>query len=226
MHHAVCAFLLAALVIVPSQVQPPQLQRFYEEQVRIADIEVPRLIGLLGLEPGMNMADVGAGLGAWTDRFSRWTGPTGHVYATDVADEALAALRDLVSREGLSNVTVIVGAAASTNLPVACCHAILVRNVFHLVTQPTAMIRSLAASLKPGGRLAVVDFPPRSNTPAPSGVPADRRGNGVPPETVEREVGVLLRHITTISDWSPESVPEWVPPEMVRPFVAVFEKAR
>jgi len=63
MHHAVCAFLLAALVIVLSQVQPPQLQRFYEEQVRIADIEVPRLIGLVGLEPGMNMADVGAGPG-------------------------------------------------------------------------------------------------------------------------------------------------------------------
>jgi SAM-dependent methyltransferase len=228
MPRALFAFLLAAFVLIPGRVQPlgAQLPRFSDEQARIADIEVPKLVGLLGLEPGMSIADVGAGFGAWTDRFSRWTGPSGHVYATDVAEEALAVLRDLVTRERLSNVTVAVGAADSTNLPVACCHAILLRNVFHLVTQPAAMIRSLAGSLKPGGRLAIVDFPPRSDTPAPAGVPPDRRGNGVPPEAVEREVGVLLRHITTVPNWSPKSVPDWVPPDMARPFVAVFEKTR
>ena len=99
------------------------------------------------------------------------------------------------------------------------------RNVFHYVTEPAAMIRSLAASLKPGGRLAVVDFPPRPDSVVPPGVPANRGGNRVPPEIVEREIGVLLRHVITVPDWSPESTPQGIPLSIGRPFVAIFEKA-
>jgi len=157
---------------------------------------------------------------------SQWTGPSGHVYATDIGEEQLAILRAVAVREGLSNVTVIAGAAASTNLPAGCCDAILLRNVFHYLTEPAAMIRSLAASLKPGGRLAIVDFPPRPNTTAPPGVPANRGGQGVPPDVVEREVGVLFRHVTTVPNWAPEGVPSWVPPEIAPSFVAIFEKTR
>jgi hypothetical protein len=88
------------------------------------------------------------------------------------------------------------------------------------------MIRSLAASLKPGGRLAIVDFPPRPNTTPPVGVPANRGGQGIPPQVVESEVGVLLRHVTTVPNWAPEGVPDWLPKEILPPFVAIFEKAR
>jgi SAM-dependent methyltransferase len=213
-------------VIAPGRVQPFAQLQPTDEQGRITAVEVPRLVTLLRLEPGMTVADVGAGLGAWALRFSRWTGAGGHVYATDIGEEQLGALRALVAREALSNVTVMMGAADSTNLPVECCDAILVRNVYHYVTQPEAMVRSFAASLKPGGRLAVVDFPPRPNSTVPAGVPANRGGNGIPPEIVEREVGVLLRHVTTVLNWAPESVPAGIPPEIGRPFVAIFEKAK
>jgi SAM-dependent methyltransferase len=213
-------------VIAPGRVQPFAQLQPTEEQGRITEVEVPRLVQLLRLEPGMRVADVGAGLGAWALHFSRWTGAGGHVYATDIGEEQLGALRALVAREALSNVTVMMGAADSTNLPVECCDAILVRNVYHYVTQPEAMVRSFAASLKPGGRLAVVDFPPRPNSTVPAGVPANRGGNGIPPEIVEREVGVLLRHVTTVLNWAPESVPAGIPPEIGRPFVAIFEKAK
>jgi SAM-dependent methyltransferase len=185
MRCVVLALLFAGCVVVPGRVQPfaqLQLQRPTDEQIKIADIEVSRLVKLLRLEPGMRVADVGAGLGAWTLRFSQWTGATGHVYATDIGEEQLAALRALVAREALSNVTVMMGAADSTKLPAACCDAILVRNVYHYFTQPAAMVRSFAASLKPGGRLAVVDFSPRPNSTVPAGVPANRGGTGVPPE--------------------------------------------
>jgi SAM-dependent methyltransferase len=224
----VLALLLAGFVFVPSRVQPfaQQVERPTDEQIRITAIEVPRLVQLLRLEPGMRVADVGAGLGAWTLRFSQWTGASGHVYATDIGDVQLASLRALVARDALSNVTVLMGAADSTNLPAACCDAILVRNVYHYVTQPAAMVRSFSSSLKPGGRLAVVDFPPRPNSVVPPGVPANRGGNGVPPEIVEREIGVLLRHVTTIPNWSPESVPPGIPLEIGRPYVAIFEKTK
>lgn len=219
--------LLAGLLVDPvwgqSSARPPGPTN---EQIVLSDIEVRRLVTLLRLEPGITIADVGAGFGAWSLRFSQWTGPSGHVYATDIGDEQLTALRALVSREKLSNMTILAGATASTNLPIECCDVILLRNVFHYLTEPAAMIRSLTASLKPGGRVAIVDYPPRPNTTAPPGVPANRGGMGIPPEVVEREFVVLLKHVITVPNWSPEGVPAWVPKEVAPPFVAIFEKAR
>jgi precorrin-6B methylase 2 len=173
-----------------------------DQQIRTADEEVPRLVALLELKPGMTVADVGAGFGAWSMRFARWLGPEGRVFATDVGDAQLASMRDNMTREKLTNVTVIGGGAAGTNLPPACCDAILVRDAYHHFTQPQDMVRSLAASLKPGGRLAIIDFRPRPDSEVPSGVPADRGGHGVPIAVVEQEVGTALTHVRTIPDWS------------------------
>ena len=224
--HIALASCLASLVVISAQGQPSAQLQPTAERIQLAKGEVLRLVELLQLKPGMTVADVGAGSGAWTLVFSRWTGADGHVYATDVAEEALAVLRALVARERLSNVTVIVGAAASTNLPAACCDVILVRNVYKLLPQPDEMTRSFAASLKPGGRLAVADFPPRPNPRAPLEVPANRGPTGILPEIVEREVGALLRHVITIPNWSPEGVLPSVPAGILPPFVAIFEKAR
>lgn len=204
MRRIAATFVLVLLVCVPGIGQQTGLT---DAQIRSADIEVPQLVQLLELKPGMAVADVGAGFGAWTMRFARWLGPSGRVYATDVGATQLAALRDVVQREGLSTVTVLAGALDATNLPAACCDAILIRDAYHHLTQPDAIIRSLAASLKPGGRLAVIDFPPRANSEVPAGVPADRGGHGVPPEVVQREVGSALVHVRTIADWSPTSQP-------------------
>ena len=100
----------------------------------------------------------------------------------------MSALRDSVQRERLNNVTVLEGGASATNLPPLCCDAILVRDAYHHFTNPDDMVKSLAASLKPGGRLTVIDFPPRPNSEVPAGVRANRGGHGVPPQVVQQEV--------------------------------------
>jgi precorrin-6B methylase 2 len=176
-------------------------------QIKAAGVEIPELARLLELRPGMTVADVGAGFGAWTVRFARLVGPSGHVYATDIGAAQIAALRDYAAKEGLTNVTVVEGAVDRTNLPAACCDAILIRDAYHHLTQPADIVRSLAAALKPGGRLAVIDFPPRPNTEVPAGVPEDRRGHGVPPEVVQGEVSAALTHVQTIASWAPASQP-------------------
>jgi ubiquinone/menaquinone biosynthesis C-methylase UbiE len=155
----------------------------------------------------MTVADVGAGFGAWTMAFSRWLGPAGRVYASDIGAAQLTALRDSVQRERLNNVTVVEAGVGTTNLPPLCCDAILIRDAYHHFTSPDDIVKSLAASLKPGGRLAVIDFPPRPNSEVPAGVRANRRGHGVPPEIVQQEVGAALTHVRTVPDWSPESQP-------------------
>lgn len=192
------------LLTVPVSAQQTALT---EGQIKAAEIEVPELVTLLNLTPGMTVADVGAGFGAWTVRLARAVGPTGRVFATDIGSAQLAAMRDYITREGLTNVTVIEGAADSTNLPALCCDAILIRDAFHHLTQPEKIVASLAAALKPAGRLAVIDFPPRPNSEVPAGVPANRGGHGVPPEVIVREGSVVLTHVRTIADWAPKSQP-------------------
>jgi cyclopropane fatty-acyl-phospholipid synthase-like methyltransferase len=199
---AACALAaLCATTVVGQQT------RLTEGQIRSAEAEIPELVKLLALQPGMSVADVGAGFGAWTVRFAKVVGPKGRVYATDVGTTQLNAIREYVAKEGLTNVTVIEGAVASTNLPAECCDAILVRDAFHHFTQPEPMIKSLAAALKPGGRLAIVDFPPRPNSAIPEGVPANRVGHGVPPSIVEQEVGAVLTHVQTLPKWGEKSEP-------------------
>jgi ubiquinone/menaquinone biosynthesis C-methylase UbiE len=191
-------------LIVPCAAQQTSLT---EGQIKTAELEIPELVRLLAIEPGMTVADVGAGFGAWTVRLARVVGPSGRVYATDIGTAQLAALREYAAKEGLTNVTVVEGAIDRTNLPAACCDAILIRDAYHHLTEPAAIVGSLAAALKPGGRLAVIDFPPRPNTEVPAGVPENRRGHGVPPEVVQSEVSVALTHVQTIGTWAPGSQP-------------------
>jgi len=188
-------------------------------QIATAEVEVPLLVDILALKPGMTVADVGAGFGAWTIRFSKWIGPSGRVFATEIGASQLASLRESVKKEGLTNVTVVEGAPRSTNLPANCCDAIFIRDAYHHLTEPQDILKSFAAALKPGGRLAIIDFPPRPNSQIPDGVPKDRAGHGVPPEVVEREGRAVLTYMKTMTDWAPKSQPASL-------FLVLFEKPR
>ncbi|HSL20534.1 MAG TPA: methyltransferase domain-containing protein [Vicinamibacterales bacterium] len=201
---------IATLAIAVSCLPAParaQQTALTEAHLKSAEIEIPKLVDLLAIKPGTTVADVGAGFGAWTMALSKVVGANGRVYATEIGAAQLAALREAVERERLTNVTVVEATAANVNLPPACCDAILIRDVYHHVTNPEQMVRGVTAALKPGGRLAVMDFPPRANSEVPKGVPANRRGHGVPAEIVESEFGAVLTRIRTIPDWSPESQP-------------------
>src|SRR5688572_942940 len=204
MRRVIGALGFVVLLFVPVAAQQTGLT---EGQIKAAELELPELVKLFELKPGMTVADVGAGFGAWTVQFAKAIGPAGRVYATDIGAAQLAALRDAAKREGLANITVVEGAVDTTNLPALCCDAILMRDAYHHLTQPAAIVKSLATALKPGGRLAVIDFPPRPNSEVPAGVPADRRGHGVPPEVVEREVGAVLTHVQTRPTWNANSQP-------------------
>ncbi len=183
--------------------QEPSARQVAQERAQ-AELDVPKLAEVLALEPGMTVADVGAGFGAMTVVLGKWLGPSGHVFATDIGARQLATIREYATREGLNNVTVLEGAAASTNLPAACCDAIFMRDVYHHITEIEAFNKSLHASLKPGGRLAIIDFEPRKGTPLPQGVPANRGGHGVPPAIVIAEASAPgLTHAKTIDAWPP-----------------------
>ena len=195
------AFALATLVAaVPADAQGPDAKQIAQER-RQAEKDVPQLAEVLQLKPGMTVADVGAGGGAFTVVLGKWIGD-GKVFATDIGQRQLREIRAYVEKEGLKNVTVLEGAAASTHLPAACCDALFMRDVYHHVTAVEAFNKSLYESLKPGGRLAIIDFPPMPGSKVFPGVPANRGGHGISPNLIEQELKAAgFTHVSTTENW-------------------------
>ncbi len=164
------------------------------------DNKAPRLIELLGIEPAMTVAEIGAGSGDLTVEMARIVGPAGRVYSTEVSESKLRGIRENAAGAGLENVTVIAGDATSANLPPGCCDAIFMETVYHHFTHPAEMNASLYAATKPGGRLAIIDFPPRGGSV--DGVPDSRGGHGMPVDLLIRELEQAgYRLEKRIDDW-------------------------
>jgi ubiquinone/menaquinone biosynthesis C-methylase UbiE len=180
--------------------QFPEPGQVKQERAR-AELEVPYLVDLLRLKPGMTVADVGAGFGAHTVVLAKWIAD-GEVLATDIGQRQLTVIREYVAKEGVTNVTVLEGGVAATNLPVECCDAIFMRDVYHHITAADAFDKSLFASVKPGGRLAILDFVPEPGSKLPAGVPENRGGHGIPTAVVEAELKAAgFTHLQTIDRW-------------------------
>lgn len=164
--------------------------------------EIKRLAALMEWKPGTIVADIGAGDGNYAFAAAQIVGPSGKVFATEIDQEKLTALKSEVTKRHLTNVIVIDSKEADTNLPAECCDAIFLRRVYHHLTKPAEFDQSLLRSLKPGGRLAIIEFPPRSGLGPVEGVPANRGGHGIPPKIlIEELTSAGLQLVKTVSDW-------------------------
>lgn len=164
--------------------------------------EAALLFESLQLESGMTIADIGAGDGRMTLEMAKRLGPDGLVYSTEIEQTRIDKIRTALAEEELDNVIVLEAGEKSVNLPVACCDAILLLNVYHHLTYPREINRSLSTALKPGGRLAVIDFQARKGSSLPDGVPQDRGGHGIPCDVLIselREEGLFLEK--RIDNW-------------------------
>lgn len=150
--------------------------------------DAARLVEVLDLKQGSMVADIGAGSGELTLRLARTVGPSGRVFSTDVNPERLREIREAVEREQLQQVMVLEAGSVRTNLPVACCDAVFMRHVYHHIGGPPEMNASLFASLKPGGRVAIIDFAPDSGRSAPAGRRDQGDAHGVTADTVIEEL--------------------------------------
>ena len=127
---------------------------------RAAGREMPQIREVLALDQRRVVADVGAGKGELTLALAAEMGSKGHVFATEIDPERLQRLREVVAAVGDRNVTVVEARSSETGLPPNCCDAIVLRRVYHHLSDPAALNASLLRSLRPGGVLAVIDFPP------------------------------------------------------------------
>ena len=115
-------------------------------------------MALAGIRAGMTVADIGAGEGYYTIRLAERVGAKGRVLAEDIIPEVRNRLAERVYRERLDNVSVRLGAPADPKLPAKSFDRILMVHMYHEIEAPYEFLWRMRPSLKPGGRVVIVDY--------------------------------------------------------------------
>ena len=145
---------------------PPQDLGILEGPDRDAWQMPDEVMDALGIADGATVADLGAGGGWFTVRLARRVGPGGRVYAQDIQPQMIESISRRVSREGLTNVSTVLGTADDPRLPGGL-DAVLIVGTYPEISDPVTLLRRVAAALKPDGRIGIVDFTLEGGGPGP-----------------------------------------------------------
>ena len=132
----------------------PWLERGEREEEEAPDVA----LDVLKIPKGAAVADIGAGSGYITVRLAARVGPSGRVFANDVQPQMLNILARRLSNSRITNVTLIEGTFDDPKLPPASVDLAIMVDVYHELSQPQAILRHLRESLKPGGRLVLLEY--------------------------------------------------------------------
>ena len=124
---------------------------------REAEEQPEKALDALNLKPGMVVADIGAGVGYMSLRMAR-RGSSGKVYANDLQPEMLDQLRENAAKAKITNVVTVLGDVADPKLPANTMDLVLLVDVYHEFSQPQQMLRKIRETLKPDGRLVLLEY--------------------------------------------------------------------
>ncbi len=130
------------------------LDRASREQEEAPDLA----LALIGIRPGLVVADIGAGSGYMTTRLAKLVGPGGHVYANDIQPAMLRVIAGKALAERLSNIEIVQGSETDARLPEQAIDLALLVDVYHELWHPREMLVSIRRSLKDDGRLVLVEY--------------------------------------------------------------------
>jgi ubiquinone/menaquinone biosynthesis C-methylase UbiE len=169
---------------------PERYAKSFDDPSRDAWQMPGRVIEALNIRPGQTVADIGAGTGYFSVRLAK-SAAAPMVYSVDIERSMVEYIRQRAAKEGLKNVTPVLASAASANLPAPVDLALIVDTYHHIPGRPE-YFRALRKSMKPGARLAIIDF----RRDSPEGPPVEFRFT---PEQVEAELApsgfrVVERH--------------------------------
>ena len=158
---------------------PEQWAKSFDDPARDTWQMPDKVIEALHLKPGQVVADLGAGTGYFTVRLAR-AQVMPKVYGVDIEPSMVDYIRQRLAREGLKNVVAVQASEDNANLPERV-DVVLIVDTYHHIGNRQAYFQRLGKSLKPGGRVAIIDF----KKGAPDGPPEEFR---FPPEKVKAEM--------------------------------------
>jgi ubiquinone/menaquinone biosynthesis C-methylase UbiE len=126
-----------------------------------------QIMDALLIADGSAVAEIGAAGGWFTIRLARRVGPNGKVFAEDIQPEMIEAIRHRVQQEGLTNVRTVLGTPKDPRLPEGL-DAVLIVEVYREMDDPVELLKKVRASLKPQGRVGIVDFTAGGGGPGPA----------------------------------------------------------
>ena len=129
-----------------------------ERPTREEEEQPAKLLKALKIEPGMAVADIGAGSGYHVFRMAPLVGEKGKVYAVDIQKEMLDIIKAKMKKAIVMNVETVLGKEADPKLPDDSIDMILMVDVYHEFALPYEMTEKMVKALKPGGRLVFVEF--------------------------------------------------------------------
>jgi ubiquinone/menaquinone biosynthesis C-methylase UbiE len=127
------------------------------EKKRDAEYQEVRVLDIAGVRPGMIVGEVGAGNGYFSLKLARRVGPSGKVYANDIVEDFLAEIRDRSKQQNLLNIETILGTETDPRLPAGRLDMVFMVRVLHDLTKPGQVLEKIAAGLKPGAKVIIVE---------------------------------------------------------------------
>lgn len=152
--------------------------------------EAEKLITLLNIKEGFRVAEIGAGDGSLVEILAKQVGQSGFIFATEHDDERLDKILKRIKAGNLTNVKAVLVSGEGSNLPNEQFDVILMKKVFHHITNPERETRNFYEHLKPGGKLAIVDFEPKwyLKLSTPKNIPKSYGGHGIYKKVLIEEV--------------------------------------
>ena len=146
----------------PHHRRPADIHQYLEHLDRAerdTDQQPDKVVEALSLKPGLSVADIGAGSGYFTRRFIRAVTEKGKVYAIDIEPDMLQYAKDTIARmPAPSTVEFILAQPDNPHLPPQSVDLIFLCNVYHHLDHRSAYFGNVQSALKPGGRIAIIDF--------------------------------------------------------------------
>lgn len=168
--------------------------KVFDDPARDAWQKPAEVIRALGLAPDAAVADIGSGTGYFAVRLARAV-PQGRVFGADVEPDMVRFLTERAGKEGLPNLQSVLAAADGPNLPVPVDLALVV-DTYHHIARRSLYFSKLKEKLKPGGRVAIIDF----TLDSPVGPPARYR---IAPKNVAEEMALAGYRMLEQHDFLP-----------------------
>jgi len=169
LRHSLLIQILFALSLAAQAVHPITGRRiapvmgmsgadWLDREEREREEQPEKALAALNLKPGMFVGDVGAGTGFYSIRIAQLVSPNGKVFANDIQMPMLDRLRKNAAAHNINNIETVLGTESNPNLPAGTLDLVVMVDVYHELSRPQRMLDHIRDSLKPDGRLVLLEF--------------------------------------------------------------------